>query len=188
MSKSWLRRFLYSVFNIRSLAESFPLRYNLSVEDAAHHRNNSGWTTTQAAAKALGVSPRTVRLYIEKGELEGRLETGTDKRIWLVSVESINTLRARRGTGGILPDDSPEIAESVPEAMRDLALRLETRAAEAAELRTRLELTELTQSTIEEERNRLKEDLASERERIANLETELEKERAKGFWQRLFGG
>ena len=150
------------------------------MEDARNSRQDSGWTTTAAAAKALNVSPRTIRLYIEKGELEGRLEEGTDKRIWLVSIDSLNTLRAKRGTSGIVPDESPEIAETVPEAMRELALRLESRAAEAAELRTRLELTEKTQSTIEQERNQLQ-------ERVEKLETELEAERSKGFWQRLFG-
>ncbi len=150
------------------------------MEGARNSRQNSGWTTTAAAAKALNVSPRTIRLYIEKGELEGRLEEGTDKRIWLVSIDSLNTLRAKRGTSGIVPDEIPEIAETVPEAMRELALRLESRAAEAAELRTRLELTEKTQSTIEQERNQF-------RERVEKLETELEAERSKGFWQRLFG-
>jgi transcriptional antiterminator len=150
------------------------------MQDARNSRQHSGWTTTTAAAKALNVSPRTIRLYIEKGELEGRLEEGTDKRIWLVSIDSLNTLRAKRGTSGIVPDESPEIAETVPEAMRELALRLESRAAEAAELRTRLELTEKTQSTIEQERNQLQ-------ERVEKLETELEAERSKGFWQRLFG-
>jgi hypothetical protein len=144
------------------------------------NRQNSGWTTTAAAAKALGVSQRSVRLYIERGELDGKLEEGTEKRVWLVSIDSLNTLRAKRGTSGISPEDSPEIAETVLEAMRDLAVRLESRAAEAAELRTRLELTEVTQSTIEEERNQL-------RERVEKLETQLEEERAKGFWQRLFG-
>jgi transcriptional antiterminator len=151
------------------------------MEEARNSRQVSGWTTTAAAAKALNVSPRTIRLYIEKGELEGRLEEGTDKRIWLVSIDSLNTLRAKRGTSGIVPDESPEIAETVPEAMRELALRLESRAAEAAELRTLLELTEKTQSTIEQERNQLQ-------ERVEKLETELEAERSKGFWQRLFGG
>ena len=150
------------------------------MEDVRNSRQDSGWTTTAAAAKALNVSPRTIRLYIEKGELEGRLEVGTDKRIWLVSIDSLNTLRAKRGTSGIVPDESPEIAEPVPEAMRELALRLESRAAEAAELRTRLELTEKTQSTLEQERNQLL-------ERVEKLETELEAERSKGFWQRLFG-
>jgi predicted nuclease with TOPRIM domain len=134
------------------------------------------------------VSPRTVRLYIERGDLEGKLKTGTDKRIWLVSIESLNTLRAKRGTGGIIPEASPEIAESSPEAMHDLAVRLENRAAEAAELRTRLELTEKTQSTIEQERHRLLEELAQEKERGEKLQAELEAERSKGFWRRLFGG
>ena len=150
------------------------------MEDVRNSRQDSGWTTTAAAAKALNVSPRTIRLYIEKGELEGRLEEGTYKRIWLVSIDSLNTLRAKRGTSGIVPDESPEIAETVPEAMRELALRLESRAAEAAKLRTRLELTEKTQSTLEQERNQFQ-------ERVEKLETELEAERSKGFWQRLFG-
>ena len=158
------------------------------VEDAAQNRNHSGWTTTAAAARALNVSPRTVRLYIERGELEGMLDTSTDKRIWLVSIDSLNTLRARRGTGGIVPETNPEVAESIPEAMHDLAVRLENRASEAAELRTRLELTEKTQSTIEEERNRLAENLRQAEEQAEMLRKELEAERSKGFWQRLFGG
>jgi len=71
--------------------------------------------------------------------------------------------------------------------MHDLATRLETRASEAAKLRTRLELTEKTQSTIEEERNRLAESLHTEQQ-AEMLRKELEAERSKGFWQRLFGG
>src|SRR5919202_1722381 len=158
------------------------------MEHLRNMRQDSGWTTTAAAAKALGVSPRTVRLYLERGELEGKLEEGTDKRIWLVSIDSLNTLRAKRGTGGIVPETDPEITETVPEAMRDLALRLENRAAEAAELRTRLELTEKTYSTIEDERNRLIEHLKRTEEETEKLRQELENERSKSFWQRLFGG
>src|ERR671920_1965591 len=158
-----------------------------TVEEAETNRNHSGWTTTQAAARALGVTPRTVRMYIDRGELEGMLETGTDKRIWLVSIDSLNTLRSKRGTSGIVPETNPEVAESIPEAMHDLAVRLETRASEAAELRTRLELTERTQSTIEEERNRLAESLRQAEEQAEMLRKELEAERSKGFWQRLLG-
>ena len=158
------------------------------MEEAENYRSHSGWTTTAAAAKALGVSPRTIRLYIERGELEGQLEQGTDKRVWLVSIDSLNTLRAKRGTGGIVPDESPEIAETIPEAMHDLAVRLENRAAEAAELRTRLELTTETQSSVEAERKRLEETLTRAEEKAEKLRTELEVERSKGFWRRLFGG
>jgi vacuolar-type H+-ATPase subunit D/Vma8 len=71
--------------------------------------------------------------------------------------------------------------------MHDLAIRLDTRASEAAELRTRLELTEKTQSTIEEERNRLAESLRQAEEQAEMLRKELEAERSKGFWQRLLG-
>ena len=157
------------------------------VEEAENNRNHSGWTTTALAAKALNVSPRTVRLYLERGDLEGRLEEGTEKRIWLVSIDSLNTLRVKRGTGVIAPDESPDIAETIPEAMRDLAVRLENRAAEAAELRTRLELTEKTQSTIEDERDLLVENLRRAEEQAEILRQELETERSKGFLQRLFG-
>jgi vacuolar-type H+-ATPase subunit D/Vma8 len=72
--------------------------------------------------------------------------------------------------------------------MHDLAIKLETRASEAAELRSRLELAEQTQSTIEEERNRLAGSLRQAEEQAEMLRKELEAERSKGFWQRLFGG
>jgi hypothetical protein len=160
------------------------------MEDLRNDRqgtSGSGWTTTAAAAKALGISPRTVRLYLERGELEGRLEGGTEKRIWLVSIESLNTLRAKRGTSGIIPEREPEIADTVPEAMHDLAVRLEARAAEAAELRTRLELTEITQSSMEEEKQRLLDSLKQAEEQAETLRQQLEAERLKSFWQRLFG-
>src|SRR5919107_2367801 len=154
-----------------------------TVEEAEKNRNHSGWTTTQAAARALGVTPRTVRMYIDRGDLQGMLETGTDKRIWLVSIDSLNTLRAKRGTGGIVPESNPEVAESIPEAMHDLAVRLENRAAEAAQLRTRLELTEKTQSTVEQERNRLAENLKRAEAQGEIVRAEPEDDRSKGFWQ-----
>jgi hypothetical protein len=48
-------------------------------------------------------------------------------------------------------------------------------------LRARLQLTERAQSSLEEEARTLRE----ERDR---LRSELEAERSKGFWARLFGG
>jgi len=48
-------------------------------------------------------------------------------------------------------------------------------------MRTRLEITEEAQSTIEDEAKRL-------REENEHLREELEFERSKGFWKRLFGG
>ena len=94
-----------------------------STEEAQNYRDrsgSSGWTTTAAAARALGVTSRTIRHYIDCGDLDGKLEKGTYKRIWLVSIDSLNTLRAKRGTGGFVAETAPEIAQAIPEAMRGL--------------------------------------------------------------------
>jgi hypothetical protein len=44
------------------------------------------------------------------------------------------------------------------------------------------------QSKVEEERDRRREDPAREREKVEKLQTELDAERSKELWQRLFGG
>jgi len=154
---------------------------NLNAETSAM----GGWTNTTAAGKALGVSPRTVQSYIHKGLLQGKVEGEGVRRTWYVSIDSLNALRARRiaevGAEGFREGSAEYIAEGIAEAMQNLSERLADEAARAAEYRTRLELTEQAQSTLEEEAKSLRE----ENER---LRMELESERSKGFWRRLFGG
>ena len=154
---------------------------NTNAEDSA----TGGWTNTTTAGKALGVSPRTVQTYIRKGLLQGRVEGEGVRRTWYVSIDSLNAFRAQRlaeGDGEVFREGSAEqVAEGIAEAMQNLSERLADEAAKAAEFRTRLELTEQAQSTVEEEACRLRE----ENER---LRSELEAERSKGFWRRLFGG
>src|SRR5215208_3101752 len=58
--------------------------------------SESGWTTTDKAARALGVSPRTVRRFIDRGELEGRKVTEGIVEAWEVSIDSLYTLRDKR--------------------------------------------------------------------------------------------
>jgi|SRR5215208_7782399 len=84
------------------------------------------------------------------------------------------------------------------------AVRLSELEAEVRELRYllgraegRLELAKGTESALRAEQERLLEELARERERADRLKgtqeeadklrEELEAERSKGFWQRLFG-
>jgi len=69
-------------------------------------------------------------------------------------------------------------------------------------LKARLELTAKAESTLQAERDRLVADLDREREErqrereraeqlqeeARQLQADLEAERSKGFWQRLFGG
>lgn len=66
------------------------------------------------------------------------------------------------------------LADGIADVLRDMAARLEERTAEAVEYRTRLELTARAHSTAEEERRRLLEDLARERDRADRAEEEEE--------------
>jgi hypothetical protein len=166
----------------------------------------SGWVTTDVAAKALGVSPRTIRRFIDRGDLEGKLEEEGITKAWMVSIDSLHVLRERRNTEGHDRREAAEVSATVDRAedtladvLRDLAGRLEARIAEATELRTRLEITEQAESSLREERDRLLADIERERserdhdrqwveEEMQRLQAELEAERSKGFWRRLFGG
>jgi hypothetical protein len=132
----------------------------------------SGWVSTQQAARALGISPRTVRWHIEQGNLQAKPEGEGVKRTWFVSIDSLHTFRDARQAAGEMPrgyhapTQGPEIAaESPGEAIRVLAERLENAAARAAEYRVRLELSERAQSTLES-------DLAEERRRREAAERE----------------
>ena len=166
----------------------------------------SGWITTDVAAKALGVSPRTIRRFIDRGDLEGKLEEEGITKVWMVSIDSLHALRDRRKVEGHDRHESADVsavvdtsADTLADVLRDLANRLEARIAEATELRTRLEITERAESSLREERERLLANMERERterendrqraeEELARLREELEAERDKGFWRRLFGG
>lgn len=143
--------------------------------------SESGWVSTDVAARAVRVSPRTIRRYIDQGKLEAKPQGEGVRREWLVSVDSLQGLRATRPFGESGPrsaraedaanaTDAP--ADSIADVLRDMATRLEWRAEEAAELRVRLELTERAQSTLEEERTRALEELAEERRRREEIEAD----------------
>jgi DNA-binding transcriptional MerR regulator len=160
------------------MGEEFP--HGQSRPEFADLSGESGWVTTEVAAKAVRVSPRTIRRYIEQGKLEAKPEGEGVRREWLISVDSLHTLRATR----TFEEPSPDIdrandvvaaaatAANIADVLREMAARLERRAEEAAELRVRLELTERAQSTLEDERRRALEELAEARRRQAEIEQE----------------
>ena len=175
-----------------------------STDMPGHTTSESGWNTTDVAARSLGVTPRTVRRFIDRGELEGRKAKEGIVEAWEVSIDSLYALRDKR-------ESEEQVRRSVPlssaeghassdmaDYARELTDRLLNLSTEVGELRGRLELTERAESTIREERDRLLEDLRRERERAdtlagaqeeaQRLREELEAERSKGFWRRLFGG
>jgi hypothetical protein len=153
-----------------------------------HTRGNSagesGWVTTQVAAEALGVDPRTVRTYISRGELKARVEGEGVEKAYSVDIDSLYALRDARKSSGKRPRKTrakSADAEDLAALVRDLTSQLVSTSAEAAHLRTRLELTERAQSSLEEQAQAL-------REERDQLRADLEAERSKGFWARLFGG
>lgn len=165
-------------------------------QSSAAEGSASGWVTTDVAAVALGVSPRTVREYIQVGRLEAKSEgTGVNKR-WLVSIDAVQGLREERQTFAARSRERREDAAAVlgteesaaetAEVFREMIVRLEARTAEAADARARLELTERAEST-------LREDLERERRRADVLELEADQLRARleearlSWWRRFFG-
>jgi hypothetical protein len=152
-----------------------------------------GWVSTNVAAAALGIKARQCRNLIQEGELEARLEgEGRDKR-YLVSVTSLEALRDKRQSEGKMPlirrstAENEDVGAELGQWVRELTAKLETRAAENAELRTRLELTEKADSTLREQLERERQRADEERNRANRLEEEL-KEARRPWWRRVFGG
>ena len=138
--------------------------------------SESGWVTTDVAAKAVRVSPRTIRRYIDQGKLDAKPQGEGVRREWLVSVDSLHALRASRPIEEDVPEEARSIdhADSIADVLREMSARLESRAEEAAELRVRLELTERAQSTLEDERRQTAQELEEERRRREEAERQRE--------------
>src|SRR5918997_1909972 len=143
---------------------------------SADTSGESGWVTTEVAARAVRVSPRTIRRYIDRGELEAKPQGEGVRREWLVSVDSLHALRATRPPSAAVPEVArkAEHADGIADVLRDMSASLVARAEEAAELRVRLQLTEQAQSTIQEGRRRAEEELAEERRRRGEAEKRAE--------------
>jgi DNA-binding transcriptional MerR regulator len=140
--------------------------------------------STRVAAEALGVDPRTVRTYIRRELLKARVEGEGVEKAYSVDIDSLHALRDARRSAGKHPRKAREKsadAEDLAELIRDLTTQVVDASTEAADLRARLQLTERAHSSLEEEARTLRE----ERDR---LRSELEAERSKGFWARLFAG
>ena len=147
----------------------------------------SGWVTTQQAARALAISPRTVRWHIDQGNLEAKPQGEGVKRAWHISIDSLQAFRDSRqhatqssGDYRAILNDADAAAEGRGSAIRELADRLVEEAAKASEFRVRLELTEQAESTLRaelEEERRQREGAESERDELAAKLAALEEAR-----------
>ncbi len=139
--------------------------------------------TTAQAARILKVTDRGVRKMIDRGELEARQD---ERGRHLIPQRAVHAMLEERRAVGEGEVSSVEISRSAEEA-RELRERVEGLQRELGRLEGRLELTERTESTMREERERLAQLLEEERAERRRLQEELNTERSKGFWQRLFG-
>jgi hypothetical protein len=118
--------------------------------------DQSGWVTTRVAAQALRVDPRTVRKYIKQGKLDAKVEGEGVEKAYLVSIDSVYALRGSRPDPRLVREESPresagqKVSEDLVALVRDLTFEINRSSSEAAELRTRLELTELAESSRRE--------------------------------------
>jgi len=178
--------------------EPTDTRRTSPAESAGQSAGESGWTTTDVAARALGVSPRSVRRFIDRGELIGRKVKSGIVESWEVSIDSLHRLRDKREVEGHTEGQvrrnvsrvsvEAEGAADMADMVRELTAELLRSTSEATELRTRLELTERTESSLREDLERVSEERQQHQEEAQRLREELEAERSKGFWRRLFGG
>ena len=137
--------------------------------------NNTEWVTTRVAAAALGVKPQQVRNYIAAGDLESKTEGAGVKRRYLVSMTSVEALRAERRSEGKLPDQGHNGAEGLVTSEQEVATLVRELATELGEVRYRLGQAEARLELTKQALNDLGEQLQRERERADRLEAERER-------------
>jgi chromosome segregation ATPase len=142
---------------------------------------------TAVAAEALGVSARSVRNYILDGALVARKEKEGINVRYVVSVDSLHTLRDQRKLEGNLqarrrrasrqPEATPEctaevVRKTAVDMLRETLTSLEMHMAQNAELWVRLELMERAESTLREELERERQERLEAQGRAGSLEQE----------------
>jgi hypothetical protein len=157
--------------------------------------------TVEEAAKVLDRTPGRVRQMLRAGDLSGEHQDGDERKPWRVHKWSAHALRDRLRDeataverGPSEATRTPREARRSPETAADLFRVVQDLQRELGRVEGRLQITETAESTLrqelERERERAETERAradAERERVEDLRRELEAERSKGFWSRLFG-
>jgi len=146
--------------------------------------------TPPEAARILRLSRRRVTQMLGAGELEGHQDPESGR--WSIPQRVVHERLKDRPARG-RPDKSQERPTEGGEEAAELRDRVEDLSRELGRLEGRLELTEVTESTLREqlerERQRADEERKradAERERVERLERELEAA-TRPWWRRFFG-
>ena len=135
--------------------------------------------TPKEAGRILGITDERIRQMLEAKELEGEKRGGR----WHVYQWSVH--HALKDRGSPRTKKASQTSEAASQEAAELRIRVENLQRELGRLEGRLELTEQTESTIREERDRLLQERDRERERADRLEVELRQSR-RSWWSRLF--
>ena len=138
------------------------------------------------AAKVLKLSTRRVRQLAETKEIEGTRDAEGN---WRLDRASVHAFRDDRRSSK--PPEGPRRRSKRPDGSTawDRVTELERALGRLeGEMRARTELTATTESTLRESLERERQRADRLEERAEKLRGELETERSKGFWARLFGG
>jgi excisionase family DNA binding protein len=138
--------------------------------------------TVEQAAKVLKLTEGRIRQMLRAGELEGIPPERSGERGWRIPMHAVHDRdRPPRIERPERPPEAPERLADLEAEVRDLRYRLGLSEG-------RLELTQRAESTFREALEREQERADRERDRAEDLQRQLEEERSKGFWRRLFGG
>jgi hypothetical protein len=155
------------------MGEKIP--HGQSRTETADLFSEAGRVTTEVAARAVRVSLRTIRRYIDQGRLQAKQRGEGVGREWLVSVDGLHALLALPTVDEQRPRNAyTDTARERADVFREMSARLERRAGVAATRRVRVELTERSRSTLEKERRRSVRELEDERRWRAEAERENE--------------
>jgi hypothetical protein len=165
-----------------------------------HGRDPGELYTVEQAAKVLDRTPGRVRQLLRSGDLEGKHEGGDAGKPWRVYAWSATRTGTPRGADRVSsrrgrPPRARGRRENRRRGTRTCSGWMQDLQRELGRLEVRLELTAQAESTaredLERERARIDEERRradAEREKAEELRRELEAERSRGFWSRLFGG
>lgn len=141
----------------------------------------------------LGLGARRVQQLVASGEIVGEKHSGA----WRLAAWSVHRYLEDHGPSRprVSRLSRPPDAPGRTEGDREWVDRVNTLEREIGRLEGRLELTEQTESTIREDRDRLLQErneqqgrADEERRRADELQRRLDSEVSRGFWSRLFGG
>ena len=144
--------------------------------------------TVGQAAKILKLTQARLYQLLGVGELEGYQDNESNR--WRIPKRAVHALmeeRPERRSGSTSEESQLDSSEQSMGRVIELEDRLMSVHQTLGRMEGRLELTEKTESTLREERDRLLRDLEREREERESLQAKLE-DMQRPWWRKLFGG